>query len=492
MTSDHRHRHRRHLGARRRDRRHVGEIRASLRDTTPRTERETEDLLVNLITKLAATQPVSAVGLAVAGFVSADRQRVMFAPHLAWRDADVPERISARVQPAGGDGPRRELRGLGRVPARRSAGAPIALLIALGTGIGAGLIIDGEIYRGAHGVAPELGHLTVVPGGRPCPCGKQGCWERYCSGTALAQTARLQMADHDAPVLRQLSGDDPAAITGTMVAVAATEGDPAALAAMDELGRWLAAGLALVTDVLDPEVIVIGGGVAAPPGCSCRWRCPSSPSRSPAPGIGRCRGWSWPGSATGPASSARRCWRPRPPGPRPRWADSGSSGSDHRAVVPAVPAVAGAAAAPPDPGEQRHRPADDEQDRQDHRQVGGDGQDAWTGEQQDPADDHQHGPDRPQPGPGQRGRIRRGEVLGVGVTFGLLLGLALGEGRHLGGALQPAQLAASGPLGRVVRDPADVRVRRPAAGRSAGPSAAGGVGGVGRRAGSDLDGRRGP
>ena len=70
-----------------------------------------------------------------------------------------------------------------------SAGSPIALLIAMGTGIGAGLIVDGGIYRGAHGVAPELGHLTVVPGGRPCPCGKRGCWERYCSGTALAQTA---------------------------------------------------------------------------------------------------------------------------------------------------------------------------------------------------------------------------------------------------------------------------------------------------------------
>ena len=74
------------------------------------------------------------------------------------------------------------------------------------------------------------------------------------------------MARCDAPVLRRLSGDDPAAITGTMVAIAATEGDPAALAAMDELGRWLAAGLALVTDVLDPEVIVVGGGVSAAAG----------------------------------------------------------------------------------------------------------------------------------------------------------------------------------------------------------------------------------
>ena len=243
-----------------------GEIHASLRDATPHTERETEDILVTLIGKLAGTQPVSAVGLAVAGFVSQDRRRVMFAPHLAWRDADVPERISARVQlPVVMD---HDVNSAAWAEFARgaSAGSQISLLIALGTGIGAGLIIDGEIYRGAHGVAPELGHLTVVPGGRKCACGKRGCWERYCSGTALAETARELMAGGDAPILRQLSGNDPATLTGTMVAIAATEGDPAALAAMDELGRWLAQGMALVTDVLDPEVIVVGGGVASAAG----------------------------------------------------------------------------------------------------------------------------------------------------------------------------------------------------------------------------------
>src|SRR6478672_1887782 len=188
-----------------------GEIHASLRDATPRTERETEDILVNLISKLAGTQPVSAVGLAIAGFVSQDRRRVMFAPHLAWRDADVPDRISARVQlPVVMD---HDVNSAAWAEYARgaSAGARISLLIALGTGIGAGFIVDGEIYRGAHGVAPELGHLTVVPGGRACACGKHGCWERYCSGTALAETARELMTDRDAPVLRQLSENDPAA-----------------------------------------------------------------------------------------------------------------------------------------------------------------------------------------------------------------------------------------------------------------------------------------
>ena len=119
------------------------------------------------------------------------------------------------------------------------------------------------MFRGAHGVAPELGHLRVVPDGRPCPCGKRGCWERYCSGTALAETA-VELLAATAPVhgagRRVAGGDSPP--TGRRVAAAARDGDPLACAAMADLARWLGEGLALVADVYDPEVVVIGGGVS--------------------------------------------------------------------------------------------------------------------------------------------------------------------------------------------------------------------------------------
>jgi glucokinase len=138
------------------------------------------------------------------------------------------------------------------------------VFVALGTGIGSALLIDGELYRGAFGVAPELGHLRVVPDGRPCPCGKNGCWERYCSGTALATTA-VELLARDpgrSPLLRRLVAGDPGRVTGQRVATAARDGDPVACAAMDELARWLGEGLALVADVFDPELVVIGGGVS--------------------------------------------------------------------------------------------------------------------------------------------------------------------------------------------------------------------------------------
>ncbi|MTD17370.1 ROK family protein [Nakamurella sp. YIM 132087] len=226
---------------------------------TPHTVEETEKVFAELILDLASVHPVRAVGLAVAGFVTADRTAVMFAPHLAWRGDPVPQRISDLVgMPVVMD---HDVNSAAWAEYRRGSArsASIALLVAIGTGIGAGLIVDGEIYRGAHGVAPELGHLVLVPGGRPCPCGKRGCWERYCSGTGLADTAREMIAADHKPGLLDIG--DPADLTGAMVAKAASAGDQLALRALADLGTWLGRGLAMAADVLDPEVIVIGGGV---------------------------------------------------------------------------------------------------------------------------------------------------------------------------------------------------------------------------------------
>ena len=235
---------------------------------TPHTERETEDLLVTLISKLAATQPVSAVGLAVAGFVSRDRQRIMFAPHLAWRDADVPARIAERVDlPVVMD---HDVNSAAWAEYRRGAVGRRTdrVAVALGTGIGAGLVIDGEIYRGAHGVAPELGHLTVVPNGRPCPCGKYGV---AGSGTARGRVwPRLPahlMTTGDAPILLQLCERRPGRRSP-----APWWRSPRPRVTRPRSPRWTTSvagwpqGLALVTDVLDPEVIVVGGGVASAAG----------------------------------------------------------------------------------------------------------------------------------------------------------------------------------------------------------------------------------
>ncbi|MCU1680681.1 MAG: glucokinase [Amycolatopsis sp.] len=231
---------------------------------TPSGEAALEDAIAGVIEDLRNRHEAAAVGLAVAGFVATDRRSVMFAPHLPWRAAPVADRIAKRVGLPVTLEHDANAAAVGEHRFGAARGAGVAVLVAVGTGIGAGLLLDGTIYRGAHGVAPELGHLTVVPGGRACPCGKYGCWERYCSGTALAATAVEMLARHPgrSTVLRRETHGDPGSVTGRRVAGAARDGDPVALRAMGELAKWLGEGLALVADVFDPEVIVIAGGVS--------------------------------------------------------------------------------------------------------------------------------------------------------------------------------------------------------------------------------------
>ncbi|MGH3932334.1 MAG: ROK family protein, partial [Pseudonocardiaceae bacterium] len=210
--------------------------------STPNDERALEDVIAGMVTELIAAHPgVGAVGLAVAGFVSLDRRRVGFCPHLPWRDAPVAERIEHRIQlpvilehdaNAAAVAEHR----CGAVP-----GGGVTLLVALGTGIGGALLVDGELFRGAHGVAPELGHLRLVPEGRPCPCGKRGCWERYCSGTGLATTAlellaarpgtRTSLPGVPGLVAQDAGGGDPLRLSGRRVALAARDGDLVAIMA---------------------------------------------------------------------------------------------------------------------------------------------------------------------------------------------------------------------------------------------------------------------
>ncbi len=234
------------------------------RTPTPGSDTALEAALAGVVAELAARHRIGAVGLALAGFITPDRRGVRFAPHLSWRDAPVADRIADRVGLPVVVEHDANAAALAERHFGAAAGASTVVFIAIGTGIGSALLLDGVLYRGAFGVAPELGHLPVVPDGRPCPCGKNGCWERYCSGTALATTAVELLARNGtrSPLLRRLVRSDPGRVTGQRVAAAAREGDPVACAAMDELARWLGTGLALVADVFDPELVVIGGGVS--------------------------------------------------------------------------------------------------------------------------------------------------------------------------------------------------------------------------------------
>jgi glucokinase len=137
------------------------------------------------------------------------------------------------------------------------------VLVAVGTGIGGGLVMHGKLLRGGHGMAAEMGHVRVVPDGDRCGCGRQGCLEQYASGSALVRYARARASSNPADAVRllEMAGGVVEGVSGPLVTRAALEGDPASRAAFAELGRWLGSGLGDLVQLLDPEILVVGGGV---------------------------------------------------------------------------------------------------------------------------------------------------------------------------------------------------------------------------------------
>ncbi|MBJ8341755.1 MULTISPECIES: ROK family protein [Antrihabitans] len=242
-----------------------GQVLDTTQAPTPQSRKALENGLDRAVRELASRHKIAAVGLAVAGFITSDRTTVRFAPHLPWVDAPVGKQLGERL----GLPVILEHDANAAVWAEHkfgsAAGGRNVVMVAIGTGIGAALLIDGELYRGSHGVAPELGHVQVVPDGRACACGKRGCWERYCSGTALADTAIELLAANpgDSAILAREVARDPGSLTGRRVAGAAQDGDRIAIAAVADFARWLGIGFAFVSDIYDPDLVVIAGGVSS-------------------------------------------------------------------------------------------------------------------------------------------------------------------------------------------------------------------------------------
>lgn len=141
------------------------------------------------------------------------------------------------------------------------AGHRDGILLTIGTGIGGGLVVDGAVRHGAHGYAGEFGHMVVDPSGPRCSCGRRGCWERFASGSGLGRLGRDAAVAGRLPEAVALAGGDTEAVRGEHVVAAARDGAAGAGAVLDEFAWWLALGIANLVDVLDPSVVVLGGGV---------------------------------------------------------------------------------------------------------------------------------------------------------------------------------------------------------------------------------------
>ncbi|QOR47824.1 ROK family protein [Trueperella pecoris] len=194
---------------------------------------------------------VDGVGLGFAGTVDSPRGRVRTSANLKWTDVDVcgplsrilgvPVRIVNDADAAAW--------GECRFGAARRYSSVVAITV--GTGIGGAAIIGGTLLEGRHGLLAEFGHMTLVPDGLPCGCGRFGCWEQYCSGTRLSALAA-----------ERLPGTDRGPATGRDAGVAALLGNEVAVGIFEEIGAYLGAGLANLAMAFDPDLFLIGGGVS--------------------------------------------------------------------------------------------------------------------------------------------------------------------------------------------------------------------------------------
>ena len=204
-----------------------------------------------------------AMGLACAGTVDAARRLVVKSPNLPLDRVPLAELLAGSL----GVEVILENDVNAAVLAETAVGASVGfrhvVMVALGTGVGGGLVLDGRLYRGSGGGAGELGHMIVCGGGEPCNCGARGCLEMYASGRALARYG-LERAgsekDDPAGTLAELVAEG--VLDGRRVGDLAHRGYPGALAAAHELAHWLGRGLTGLTNAFNPEIIVVGGGVA--------------------------------------------------------------------------------------------------------------------------------------------------------------------------------------------------------------------------------------
>jgi glucokinase len=239
-----------------------GGIVEKLRVDTPDDTAELAGHVVEMVRELSSRHAVSGVGVAAAGFIDRDRSTVIHAPNIAWRGEPLKAILEAGIgKPVTIEN---DANAAGWAEFRFGAGRDVddMIMLTLGTGVGGAVIANRALYRGGHGIAGELGHVRFVRDGRPCGCGQNGCIEQYASGRALQREAEsIADAGGVGARLAQLRAEK-GAIKGPAISRLILEGDEGALEALRRVATALGEACGGFQAVLDPELFVIGGGVA--------------------------------------------------------------------------------------------------------------------------------------------------------------------------------------------------------------------------------------
>ncbi len=206
---------------------------------------------------------VSAVGMGLPGIVDAEGSTSVHLAYVGWDGFDPCAKIAGHFGVPHAIDNDANLSALGEYVFSADESLSSLVLLTLGTGLGGGVVIDGRIFGGSKNLACEFGHMTLTPDeGETCLCGRKGCWEAYCSGSAMAVHAKRLMADHPDTVLHRLVGENGGEYDNRLVGEGARANDPVCVEILRRYNRYLAIGCANVMKLFNPQVILLGGGLS--------------------------------------------------------------------------------------------------------------------------------------------------------------------------------------------------------------------------------------
>jgi len=206
-------------------------------------------------------EDIASIGIGIPGVADKDGV-VIFCTNLGWRNVPLRLEIQQYISKPVYIDNDATVAGWAEFQAGVSRDTNSSVFLTLGTGLGGGIVMDRRIWAGAHGAGSELGHLVIETDGIPCTCGKRGCAERYCSATAIIRMAREACADApNCAIMRAVDGDMDK-INAKVVLDAAKEGDAVAMQVFNRFVKYLTIAINNVISFLDPDMIILGGGVS--------------------------------------------------------------------------------------------------------------------------------------------------------------------------------------------------------------------------------------
>ncbi len=240
------------------------------RERIPTTPKDTQAVILeraaNLISQaltMAATQHLRLLGLGVGlpGLVDLNEGQLIVAPNLRWRDVPLRMLWSQRFGLPIFVENEANAAALGEYYFGAAKDVKNFLYLSAGVGLGGGIILNGQLYRGSHGYAGEIGHMTLYPNGLQCGCGKIGCWETVVGPRALIRRVQHDIQNGANSLVRTLVSGNLEAITVAAIVEAANAGDVTALAALDDVAHHLSVGIANLVNILNPSLVVLGGAL---------------------------------------------------------------------------------------------------------------------------------------------------------------------------------------------------------------------------------------